>query len=144
MESASPDKIAYEYLTQDQLFDIFKSCKANRFAKEPNFEKVGGLVSKLLDVPVTERLIENCKSLFQNDYLQYIKQSRKLKGTERNSTPSLNKFLYRKDYTKRKFEDVSPRQQSRRMSQFTSIVRAQSRRVAPAGRTRSLEPAPHV
>ena len=134
MESAPPEKFAYEYLTRDQLYDIFKSCKANRFAKEPNFEKVGEIVSKLLDVPVTERLIQNCKSLFQNDYLQYIKQSRKLKGTERNSTPSQNKFLYRKDYTKRKFEDVSPRQQSRRMSQFTSIVQktAESEMVSPS------------
>lgn len=128
-----------EYLTQEQVFEIFKACKPTRFAKEPNFDKVGEKVSQLLNVPVTERLIEKCKLLFQNDYVNYMGDAHKKISRDRKSCT--NKLLFRKDFIKRKFEDVSPRQQARRMSEFDSVVKktAKSELVSPTKLlTRSL------
>ena len=108
------------------LFDVFKSCKKNRFDKEPDFQEVLKQVSSKLDVLPSEKLMTDIKAQFQV-YIQQQKQNRNLISSVRKTDEEI--VLFRRNYVpkgKRPLQEVGERQQRRRMSDFMESTKVQA------------------
>ena len=110
------------HLTNIELFEIFKECKKSRFEKEPNFDLVVESVCLKLEVPSSDKLLADIKSIFA-EYKQQQQQNRSLGSLDRNSDHTIS--LLRKNYvkkSKRPLDEVGDRQQRRRLSDYVSAT----------------------
>ena len=118
-----------DQLSSAELYRIFKECKSSNFAKEPNFDEVLKQVSKALDVPASDKLLSDIKSIF----LKYKKQQQKSQATwstKRSDDDDQGCCLLKKTYMKtpkRPLTEVSDRQQRRRLSTFMEAAKSQAR-----------------
>ena len=113
-------------MTNTDLFEIFKNCKKSRFDKEPDFDEVMKQVSTALDVPASKKLMDDIKAQFQGYGTQQTK-NRSMTSSSRNLDEEI--VLHRHHYlqkAKRPLEEVGERQQSRRMSNFMSLAKAEA------------------
>lgn len=113
-------------MTNLVLFEIFKSCKKSRFNKEPDLEEVLNQVSSRLDVPRSDKLMADIKHQFQV-YVKQQNKNRSVTSTSRNLDEET--VLFRRNYVqklKRPLEEVSDRQQRRRLSNFMEVSKAQA------------------
>ena len=120
-------------LTRIELHEIFKECKETRFSKEPDFAKVLEIVSNKLDVLPSDKLMVDIQDEFKN-YTEISRKNRKLTSSNRIE---VKVCLVRNKYSPRQktpLNDVSDRQQRRRLSDFVSSTqtRAQEEGVSPS------------
>ena len=111
-----------DHLTNIELFEIFKESKKSRFDKEPNFDLVVSSVCLKLNVPSSDKLLSDIKSVFA-EYKQQQQQNRSLANSDRNSDETIS--LLRKNYlkkTKRPLDEVGDRQQRRRLSDYVEAT----------------------
>ena len=111
-----------DHLTNIELFEIFKESKKSRFDKEPNFDLVVSSVCLKLNVPSSDKLLSDIKSVFA-EYKQQQQQNRSLANSDRNSDETIS--LLRKNYlkkTKRPLDEVGDRQQCRRLSDYVEAT----------------------
>ena len=70
-----------EIVSNIQLCAFFKECKS-RFSSEPDFGQVTELLSRQMDVVLSEQLLADVKTEFKN-YRSYQKKSQSKYSTER-------------------------------------------------------------
>ena len=112
-------------MTNIALIEIFKNCKTSRFDKEPDFDEVVKQVSSKLEVPPSDKLLSDIKVVFI-DFQQQQKKNRSAVSSSRSSVDE-KVVLQRHTYVpkaKRPLEEVSDRQQRRRLSDYMDSTKA--------------------
>ena len=111
-------------MTNIALIEIFKNCKTSRFDKEPDFDEVVKQVSSKLEVPPSDKLLSDIKVVFI-DFQQQQNKNRSAVSSSRSVDEKV--VLQRHTYVpkaKRPLEEVSDRQQRRRLSDYMDSTKA--------------------
>ena len=127
------DASTMEYITNVQLFEIFKYCKRSRFDKDPDFDEVLNQICLKFNAHSSKKLMIDIKAAFQ-EYKNIQVKYRSMANASRKTKE--HACLLRRNYVKKQKQplgEVCNRQQRRRLSTFlkATATKAEKENISP-------------